>query len=142
MAEAILQAQIANAGLKISVDSAGTAGWHEGRPPDPRAIATARRNGLDLSGLRARQLRPADFQRFDLILAMDGDNLRAAEAVRPSGSQTPIRLFLDETIGENGSVPDPYYDGDASFAALFDMLEVAANTYVAQLTRPADRLLP
>jgi protein-tyrosine phosphatase len=142
MAEAILQAQIADAGLKIAVDSAGTAGWHAGKPPDSRAIASARRNGLDLSGLRARQLRVADFQRFDLILGMDADNLRAAEAVRPAGSQTCIRLFLDETTGEPGAVPDPYYEGDAAFAALFAMLEAAAKAYVARLRRPADRLLP
>ena len=142
MAEAILQAQIANVGLKITIDSAGTAGWHEGRPPDPRTIACARQNGLDISGLRARQLRAADFQRFDLILAMDADNQRAAETVRPAGNQTPIRLFLDETIGEHGAVPDPYHDGDAAFAALFVMLETAAKAYVARLARPADRLLP
>lgn len=142
MAEAILQAQIANAGLKITVDSAGTAGWHEGKPPDPRAIAAARRNNIDLSHLRARQLRAADFQRFDLILGMDVDNLRAAEALRPAGGQTRIALFLDEMIGEPAAVPDPYYDGNAAFAALFVMLEAAAKRYVTRLTRPADRLLP
>ena len=142
MAEAILQAQIADAGLKITIDSAGTTGWHEGKPADPRTIASARLNGLDISGLRARQLRAADFHRFDLILAMDADNLRAAEAVRPAGSQTPIRLFLDETTGEHAAVPDPYYDGDAAFAALFVMLETAAKAYVARLARPADRLVP
>ena len=92
--------------------------------------------------MRARQLRPADFQLFDLILGMDADNLRAAEAVRPAGSQTRIRLFLDETIGEYAAVPDPYYDGDAAFAALFVMLDTAAKAYVARLTRPVDRLLP
>jgi protein-tyrosine phosphatase len=142
MAEAILQAQIADAGLKIKVDSAGTARWHEGRPPDPRIIAAARRNGLDLSHLRARQLRAADFQRFDLILGMDGDNLRAAELLRPAGSQTPVALFLEEAIGERADVPDPYYEGEAAFAALFVLLEAAASAYVARLRRPADRLLP
>ncbi len=142
MAEAILQAQIANAGLKITIDSAGTTGWHEGKPVDPRTIASARKNGLDLSHLRARQLRAADFQRFDLILGMDADNLRAAEAVRPVGRQTRIRLFLDETIGEHAAVPDPYYAGEAAFEALFVMLDAAAKTYVMRLTRPADRLLP
>lgn len=142
MAEAILQAQIANAGLKITLDSAGTAGWHVGRPPDPRTIAAARQNGLDLSHLRARQLCAADFQRFDLILGMDADNLRAAEALRPAGSQTRIALFLDETIGEHAAVPDPYYEGDAAFEALFVTLDAAVNAYVARLTQPADRLLP
>ncbi|HSG95890.1 MAG TPA: low molecular weight protein-tyrosine-phosphatase, partial [Afifellaceae bacterium] len=129
-------------GLAIAVDSAGTAGWHKGKPPDPRAIAAAHRNGLDISGLRARQLGAADFQRFDLMLAMDADNLRAAQAVRPAGSQTPIRLFLDETIGESAAIPDPYYDGDTAFAALFTMLEAAAKTYVTRLMQPADRPLP
>jgi protein-tyrosine phosphatase len=142
MAEAILQAQIAHAGLAIAVDSAGTAGWHEGKPPDPRAVASARQNGLDLSHLRARRLLAADFQRFDLILGMDADNLRAAQALRPAGSRTPIRLFLDETIGEHEAVPDPYYDGETAFAALFVTLEAAAKAYVARLTRPADRPLP
>ncbi len=142
MAQAILQAHIAGAGLEISVDSAGTAGWHEGRPPDRRAVSIARRNGLDLSGLKARQLRAADFRSFDLILAMDADNLSAAEKLRPAGSQTPIRLFLQETIGERAAVPDPYYDDTAAFAAVFAMLNSAANAYVARLRRQADRLPP
>ena len=142
MAQAILQAQLAKAGLAIAVDSAGTARWHEGKPPDRRVLAVACQRGLDLAGIKARQLRAADFQRFDLILAMDGDNLRATEAVRPAGSQTPIRLFLGETTGERADVPDPFYDGEAAFAALFAALDAAAKTYVERLRRPADRPVP
>lgn len=142
MAQAILQAQFADAGLTISVDSAGTAGWHAGKPPDPRTIASALRSGLDLSNLRARQLSPTDFRRFDVILAMDGTNLRAAEAIRPAGSQTRIRLFLEETTGNRADVPDPYYGDETAFAGLFDLLEDAARTYVARLRRPADRPPP
>ena len=137
MAEAILQAQIADAGLEIAVDAAGTAGWHAGKPPDRRAIACARRNGLDLSHLRAQRMGAADFSRFDLILGMDADNVRAAEALRPAGSRTPARLFLEEMAGRRADVPDPYYDGEAAFTALFAILEDAVKAYVARLAHAA-----
>ncbi|MDX2485086.1 MAG: low molecular weight protein-tyrosine-phosphatase [Pseudodonghicola sp.] len=114
---------------RLEFDSAGTSDWHLGEPPyGPMQTAAARR-GIDLSGLRARQVSPEDFHRFDLILAMDSDNRDRTETLRPAGSDTPVRLFTDyapEIAGESGPdrVPDPYYTRD--FDGALDLIEAAA----------------
>ncbi|GHH01740.1 low molecular weight protein-tyrosine-phosphatase [Pseudodonghicola xiamenensis] len=107
------------------IDSAGTSGWHVGEPPYGPMRAAARARGIDLAALRARQFEPADFSRFDLILAMDGQNLRDIEAQRPVGRDTPVRLFTDY-IADSGTdhVPDPYYTRD--FDGALDLIEAAA----------------
>jgi protein-tyrosine phosphatase len=131
-AEGVFRHLAEEAGADVTCDSAGTSNWHVGGPPDPRAIAEARRRGLDLGGLRARQVTAADFDRFDLIFAMDLNNLAALEALRPRGNATPVALFLEH--GQpNGprEVPDPYYDD--SFAAVFDLLEGASRTLLRKL---------
>src|SRR5450631_4125441 len=81
--------------LQVEVDSAGTAGYHVGEPPDSRSRRAAMSRGVDLSELRARQVAPHDFACFDLILAMDRDNLGALEAMRPEGSRARVRLVLE-----------------------------------------------
>ena len=83
LAEAAFRVEAERAGLDVEVDSAGTGGWHAGEPPDPRALAVARRNGVDMSGYRARQVEPADFARFSHIVALDGDNLAVLRRLRP-----------------------------------------------------------
>ena len=110
----------------LEIDSAGTSDWHVGEPPYGAMQAAARSRGLDLGGLRARQVQPGDFHRFDLILAMDSDNLDEVEGLRPKGSHTPVRLFTDyapETGADH--VPDPYYTRD--FDAALDLIEAAAK---------------
>ena len=124
------------AGLDIAVDSAGTGGWHVGDPPDARATREAARRGYDLSRLRARQVRPADFEAFDLILAMDRANLSALERIRPAESDTPVRLFLDYAESAREEVPDPYYD--AGFDLVLDLIEDASRGLIAELS-PARR---
>ena len=128
-AEAVLRAQ---AGDRIEVDSAGTAGWHVGKPPYAPAIEAAVARGYDLRLLRARQITPADFDRFDLILAMDEDNLADIESLRPAETDTPVRLFLDYApdVGRT-AVPDPYYTRD--FEEALDLIEVAARGLLAKL---------
>lgn len=133
MAEGLLRARFAEAGLPVLVDSAGTGGWHIGKPPDPRTIAAARRNGIDIAGLRARRLAPEDFSRFDVILAMDADNVSAAEAIRPDDGHADMRLFLDYAAGRPGHVPDPYYGGEAGFQSMFEMLDEATAILVQHL---------
>ncbi len=133
MAEGLLRARFAEAGLDIRVDSAGTGGWHVGKPPDPRTIAAARRNGIDIAALRARRLSPEDFHRFDLILAMDADNHATALAMSPPDGAADVDLFLDYAIGSRGDVPDPYYGGDDGFQAMFEMLDAAAAGLVRRL---------
>ncbi len=116
LAEAALRAEAARAGLTIEVDSAGTGDWHIGEPPDRRARAVARRHGVDIDHYRARQVEAADFHRFDHIVALDGANLAALEALRPAGATARLSLLLDHVPGREGeAVADPYYGPDAGF---------------------------
>lgn len=130
-AHGIFRDKAAQAGLEIVIDSAGTGDWHIGSPPDSRATRAAHMRGYDLSDLRARQFIVADFNKFDLIFAMDRANLRNIEAQRPAGNTTPVQLFLDLTGQQGRDVPDPYFDG--SFDQVLDMIEQGADTLVAQL---------
>jgi protein-tyrosine phosphatase len=124
--------------LQIEVDSAGTADYHVGDPPDSRSQRAALRRGIDLSGLRARQVAPDDFARFDLILAMDRDNLRELEAIRPKQSRARAQLFLDYApdLGRQ-EVPDPYYGGASGFEEVLDLCAAASRGLLAVLQKPA-----
>jgi protein-tyrosine phosphatase len=114
--------------LELEVDSAGTAGYHVGEPPDPRTRAAALRRGYDLSGRRARIVEPEDFERFDLILAMDRQNLSVLQRRAPAGARSRVRLFL-EFAPEAGTaeVPDPYYGGPNGFEEVLDLVESASR---------------
>jgi protein-tyrosine phosphatase len=118
LAHGVFRAQAAQAGITVEVDSAGTGGWHAGDPPDARAQEIARTRGYVLSDLRARQVRAADFERFDLILAMDRSNLRDLQRLRPAPGDAALRLFLHPSEAD---VPDPYYDG--GFGHVLDLVE-------------------
>lgn len=113
-------------GPDAETDSAGTSDWHVGEPPYEPMQAAARARGIDLSDLRARQVSAADFRRFDLIVAMDAGNVERIERLRPAGSDTPVRLFM-EFAPETGAkeVPDPYYSRD--FDGALDLIEAAAR---------------
>jgi len=120
--------------LGIQVDSAGTSNYHSGASPDARSQAAARRRGYELSALRARQVRPADFQDFDLILAMDRRNLADLEGLAPAAARGKLKLFLE--FGADSStleVPDPYEDGAAGFEHVLDLIEGAAHGLLRQL---------
>jgi protein-tyrosine phosphatase len=129
-AEAVLRAKLEAAGLaeRVVVDSAGTGDWHIGSPPDPRSQRHAAKRGYDLSALRGRQVAEADFRRFDLILAMDEDNLADLQRLAPeSTSCAELRLFADT------AVPDPYAGGAAGFEQVLDLVETASDTWVKNL---------
>lgn len=116
----------------VTSDSAGTAGWHSGRAPYGPMQVAAKARGYDLSDLRARQFLSGDFNRFDLIIAMDDANLRDIEALRPAGARTPVRLFTDYAAQTGmDHVPDPYYTRD--FDGALDLIEVAAKGLAATL---------
>ncbi|WP_372886900.1 low molecular weight protein-tyrosine-phosphatase [Shimia sp.] len=116
----------------VASDSAGTSDWHVGAPPYGPMQAAARARGLDLSDLRARHFVAADFARFDLIVAMDGDNLANIERLRPAGSAVPVRLFTDFAPECGASeVPDPYYTRD--FDAALDLIGACAAGLAAAL---------
>jgi protein-tyrosine phosphatase len=116
LAEAAFRREAGRLGVDVEIDSAGTGDWHVGKPPDPRAIAAARRGGADISHLRARQIGPADFHRFDHIVALDKSNFAALEAMRPADARAQLSLLLDHVEGREGeAVADPYYGEDAGF---------------------------
>ncbi|WP_299848803.1 low molecular weight protein-tyrosine-phosphatase [uncultured Roseovarius sp.] len=116
----------------IATDSAGTAGWHVGKPPYEPMQRAATARGYDLSDMRARQFVGADFDQFDLIIAMDDANIRDIEQLRPEGSAIPVRLFTDYASETDMThVPDPYYTRD--FDGALDLIEVAAKGLVATL---------
>jgi protein-tyrosine phosphatase len=121
-------------GLALEIDSAGTADYHIGAPPDPRSERAALRRGIDISGLQARQVTAEDFARFDLILAMDGENLRELQAMQPRNSRAAVKLFL-EYAPELGlrDVPDPYYRDAAAFEEVLDLTTAASRGLIAAL---------
>lgn len=134
-AEGVLRARLAAAPeLTVEVDSAGTHDYHIGDPPDPRAIAHAGRRGVTIGSLRARQVAAEDFDRFDLILAMDRDNLSRLQARCPEGQAHKLKLLLDYAPRASlREVPDPYYSGAESFEQVLDLLELAADGLIDAL---------
>jgi protein-tyrosine phosphatase len=110
--------------LQLVFDSAGTADYHIDAAPDLRSQRAAAQRGYDISELRARQLQPADFQHFDLLLAMDEENLAAMRALAPPGCAERARLFLSYAPQVSQSaVPDPYYGGPEGFETVLDLAE-------------------
>jgi protein-tyrosine phosphatase len=136
MAEGALRARLGEAGLEdnVAIDSAGTGDWHVGQPPDRRAIATARRHGVDISGLRARQLGRADFDDFDWLLCADHANLRDVRAMAPGGARAKPALFM-EWAGLQGPIPDPYTGGEDHFEQVWSLVDAAALAAARDLRR-------
>lgn len=126
------------AGHPATVDSAGTGGWHAGQPPDRRAIEVAARHGVDLAGLRARQVRAEDFQRMDWLLCADRENLAALQALAPAAARGRIALVLDWTgVQAGGEVPDPYYGGPREFEQVNALARAAAEGLLRRLAGQA-----
>jgi protein-tyrosine phosphatase len=125
IAQGVFEAVIRDEGLEsqIFVDSAGTGSWHIGELPDARGRESAKRRGYDLDSQRARRLGPEDCEKFDYIIAMDGDNYRTASALCRS-SKTEVRLLLDYAPDSpTREVPDPYYGGPDGFERVLDLVE-------------------
>lgn len=134
LAEAAFHKVAQDAGLNVSVDSAGTSDWHIGKSPDKRAIATAARHGIDIAHYRARQLAVEDFQRFTHILALDHTNLEDIRAREPRGASARVALLLDFVPGREGqSVADPYFGDDAGFEVTWRDVMQAAEALAARL---------
>ena len=93
----------------------------------PRSIAIAARHGIDISGQRARKVRPEDFARFDLILGMDRQNVRDLTAMAPANAHERIHLLAEFAQGKTRDVPDPYYDGQEAFASVYRMIREASE---------------
>jgi protein-tyrosine phosphatase len=138
-AEGVMRKLLRDAGLegRIGVDSAGTGGWHAGESPDARAASAARRRGIPLDGA-ARQVIAEDFERFDLLVAMDRDNLAGLLSVAPDDeARARVRLLREFDPASAGApdldVPDPYYGGPRGFDAVLDLVEAACRGLLDEL---------
>lgn len=135
-AEGVVRARLEAAGLagRVEVASAGTHAHHIGCRTDPRALAVAAARGVDLSRIRARRVSADDFVRYDLIYAMDRDNLRNLERSCPDDLRHKLALFLRHAERfDLDEVPDPYYGGPAGFERVLDLIEDAADGLVRDL---------
>jgi len=139
LAEGLLRDKIRKKNLPVEMDSAGTGGWHAGENPDPRAVATARKFGVDISGLVARQFSADDFLRFDKIYVMDKANYRdVLSLAKEESHRAKVDFFLNVTSpGSNADVPDPWYGGADGFVSVYKMLDEAAEALVAKIETEA-----
>ncbi|MFJ8635030.1 low molecular weight protein-tyrosine-phosphatase [Streptomyces sp. NPDC093568] len=131
MAESVFRARVEEAGLDglVEVDSAGTGGWHEGDPADPRTVSVLEEHGYD-GGHTARQFQPSWFARLDLVVALDSGHLKALRRLAPSPEDAAkVRLLrsYDPAAGDDLDVPDPYYGGREGFEDCLEMVEAAST---------------
>ena len=134
LAEAAFRAEAARAGLVATADSAGTADYHIGDPPDERAVRTALRHGIDISAYRGRQAVAADFARFSHIYALDHYNLAILRRIAPVDHGAELALLLDLVPGRHGqAVADPWYGDEAGFEVTWAEVGAAARALVRTL---------
>jgi protein-tyrosine phosphatase len=133
LAEGILKSKVDSS--KVIVESAGTGGWHVGELPDPRSVAIAQKNGLDITDQRGRKFSTYDFETYHHIFVMDNSNYR--DVIRLANNEIEkqkVQLILDEIFpGENVDVPDPYYGGEHGFENVYKMLDAACEKIAARL---------
>ncbi|MFG1959093.1 low molecular weight protein-tyrosine-phosphatase [Nonomuraea sp. NPDC049028] len=129
MAETVLRRTLADHGLdeQVVVDSAGTGGWHAGDPMDARALRTLADHGYDGSAHRARQFTSGWFDRYDLVLAMDRDNLSFLRRMAPEGVEVRLFRSFDPDAPDGAEVPDPYYGEADGFVEVLRLVEAASS---------------
>lgn len=136
LAEGALRVEAARLKLDLIVDSAGTGNWHAGEPPDARAVAVAARHGVDISGLRARQVRRADFRRFTHVIALDYDNLADLRRLAPPDAAAELSLLLDHVHGREGqAVADPWFGDATGFDTTWADVTAGARALAERFTR-------
>ncbi|WP_036385446.1 low molecular weight protein-tyrosine-phosphatase [Muricauda sp. MAR_2010_75] len=132
LAEGILQSKVDSD--IVFVDSAGTAGYHVGNPPDPRSVAVARKHGLDISFQKCRRFSRADFREFDLIYVMDRSNFSdIANLAHNQQEAEKIKLLLSEVNVGIQEVPDPYHGGTKGFEDVYQMIDLACEAIAKKL---------
>jgi protein-tyrosine phosphatase len=138
LAEGILKSVIKERGLdaQISVDSAGTNGYHDGEAADPRSQKTAQKHGLILTS-KSRQITAGDYSKFDYILVMDDSNRKNVQRMAPNGTALPtiykIRAF--DNVQSGADVDDPYYGGQDGFDKAWDLLKESSTNFVDYLIK-------
>lgn len=140
MAHGVVRQRLAESRIatRVAVDSAGTHGYHIGDPPDERAQAAAHRRGVDITDLRARQVSSEDFELFDLILAMDEENLETLHEAADPEHHHKVQLFLEFAGSGRRGVPDPYYGDMIGFERVLDMVEEATSSLIQRLEQLVD----
>lgn len=135
VADGVMQHKINQYHLDAEVDSAGTAAYHVGQAPDERSTANARKNGIDISALRARQFKVSDFDLFDFIYVMDASNYNnVMNLARNESDRAKVDLLMNAVEpGKNISVPDPYYGGEKGFDQVFSMVNEACEAIAQKL---------
>lgn len=135
MAHGILRHKLAQNNINIKVDSAGTSGWHANEPPDIRAIKNMQEHNIDITDLRSRQFEVKDFERFDLILAMDNSNYRdIINKARSVEDSQKVNMLLNLSAPDmNQPVPDPYYGGDSGFENVYQLIDHACDVLIEQI---------
>ena len=139
-AEAVFRSKATAAGIieQLLIDSCGTGGYHSGESPDPRAQQAGKLQGYDLSSIKARKVVMSDFEKFDVILAMDKQNYSNLIAMSDRQYHHKIKLFLDYAEGcAEKEVPDPYYGGDDGFGHVIDLIEQASKGLIADIINKA-----
>jgi protein-tyrosine phosphatase len=129
-AEGFFASALKQSGVRdqVAIDSAGTHGYHTGHAPDSRAVATALKFGVDIGQLRARKVEVADFDRFDLIIAMDRSNYEDLQRIRPNGSKADLKMMMQyHPDARPEEVPDPYYGGMNGFSYMCELLQSATR---------------
>ena len=134
LAEGILKSKLSNSFI---VDSAGTANYHTGNPPDKRSIAVARKYGLNISNLKGRQFSILDFEAFDFIYVMDESNFKnVIKLARNNKDISKVKMILNEVYpNQNYDVPDPYYGGEDGFENIYKMLDEACSIIAENLNK-------
>lgn len=139
MAEGALRARLETAGFgdRVEVDSAGLGNWHAGQPPDRRAIKCAASHGVDIAGLRARQITDADYTDFDALLCADADVLYTVLAHAPPSATAQAELLLAWCgLDPKAQIPDPYTQNAAAFEHAWELVDGAAIAIVERLSQP------
>lgn len=134
LAEAALRRAAAEAGFEVDIESAGTADYHVGEAPDPRAIEEARKYGIDIKEYRGRQLRPRDFREFDYILGMDRSNMANIARIDPGDGMAKVAMLLDIVPGQKGrEVADPWFGELDGFSATWKEVDAGARALLEVL---------
>lgn len=131
--EAVLKHQLAQTDCSIEIGSAGTIGYHQGSLPDPRSVIAGEARGYDFSGISAQQVKPSDFEDYDIILCADKSNRRDLLALCPSGLEDKIMLFLEFGDLNEHEIPDPYYGGTHGFELVLDLIEAASKNIINKI---------